>query len=154
MHNKFNAPNMNNIQILWRIPHTPTHTLHTINVTFTSPLMEAPSPLNCCTSQLNLKYKVQLITPNRTAPRYSNVFHMFSTKTKHQYTMPQQTGTPLLNATYFFKLWQYCFRTLVINLWHKPWGWNIGQGGKWMKQFWLQNYTYYFMGIQLTSDGQ
>jgi hypothetical protein len=81
MHNIFNAWNMNNIRILWPIPHTPTHTLHTITVAFTSPLMEAPSSLNCCTTQLNLKYKVQLITPNKTDPRYSNVFHTFSTET-------------------------------------------------------------------------
>jgi len=68
--------------------------------------------------------------------------------------MLQQTGTPLLNATSFFQIRQYCLRILVINLWHKPWGWVKGQDGKWMKQFWLQNYTYYFMGIQLSSDGQ
>jgi hypothetical protein len=85
MHNMLNAWNMNNIQILWPIPHTPTDTLHNIKVTFTSQMMEAPSPLNCCTSQLNLQYMVQLITPNRTASRewceYSNVLHTFSTET-------------------------------------------------------------------------
>jgi hypothetical protein len=44
--------------------------------------------------------------------------------------MLQQTGTPLLNATSFFQIQQYCLRILVINLWHKPWGWVKGQNGK------------------------
>ena len=102
MHNMFTAWNMNNIQILWPFPHTLTHTLHTINVTFTSPLMEALLPLNCCTTQLNLKYKLQLTTPNRTDPKYSNVFHTFSTETNILYHSRQEHHCWLLLPSFKF----------------------------------------------------
>jgi len=45
MNNKVNAWNKNSIQILQPIPHTPTDTYNTVNITFTSQLMEASSSL-------------------------------------------------------------------------------------------------------------
>jgi len=116
MHNMFNEWNMNNIQILWPIPNTPTHTLHTINVIFTSHLMEVPSPLNWGTTQLNIKYKVQLITSNRTAPRYSNVFHTFSTETNILCHSRQERHCWMLLPSFKFgntvsELWSLICRT-------------------------------------------
>jgi hypothetical protein len=86
MNNILNAWNMNNIQILWPIPHVcedvvpwggkNPYSLH-YNRHLTLSMLHSPAhsrrhlhPSNCCITQTKLKYEVQLITSNRTAPRY------------------------------------------------------------------------------------
>lgn len=115
-------------------------------------------PSNYCTGQFNLKYELRLEHIQQDSSRVMVCRFLFVTYLQYRdssYTMSQQTGTQLLNATSLVQSQSYCCRTLVVHLWHKQWGWDKRQGGKRMKQvfrpneLWLQNYPYYVTVRQL-----
>jgi hypothetical protein len=62
-------------------------------------------PSNCCTTKLNLTYGLQLITSNRTAPRYwhedSDYLHTFSTHTPHVLSHSRQEHNCLMPPSCF-----------------------------------------------------
>jgi hypothetical protein len=91
---------------------------------------------NYCASQFNLKYELQPENIQQDSSKVMVCRFLCVTYLQDRdssYTMSQQTGTQLLNATSLVQSQPYCCNTLVVSLSHKPWGWHKRQGGKRMK---------------------